>query len=108
MYRQQNKKNKKIANKSKKILPAALDTGIGTLTDANNVSLGGDEGLTPIRDHVRVNTRHRHDRDLLEREKFKFESEVAIDIQNDADEYQASKAKLKYLTNKGNVRTTHS
>jgi CRP-like cAMP-binding protein len=96
VYRQQNKK-KPVKKNSEKNLPA-LETGIGLLTDANNVSLGGDEGRTPIRDHVRINTRHRHDRDLLNREKFKFESEVA---QNDADEYQASKAKLKYLSKQG-------
>ncbi len=101
IYRQHRKKNVSKKEKSAKTeapINSAL-LGIGSLTDANNISLGGDEGFTPIRDHVRVNTRQRHDRDILNREKFKIESEIASDIQNDADDM--SKLKQKNAANKG-------
>jgi hypothetical protein len=53
VYRQQNKKKpvKKFRENSEKNLPA-LETGIGLLTDANNVSLGGDEVLTHSSNHL--------------------------------------------------------
>ena len=87
IYHRKKTYNKKEKDKSVKSNAPGSSIGIGLRTDTNNISLDGDQGLTPIRDHVRVNTRYRHDRDLLSRERFKIESETASDnMQNDMQE----------------------